>query len=98
MSVWVIINYLKVQTHKPCSNSRVSLPKLARNFLKTKAGAKCPEIGREISKNWVRVNFGRNVQGPKYPLVWCKFGQNVLLVKQSTTTMPIVTNSNMAAS
>ena len=30
-----------------------------------KADPKCPETGHEMSKNRVRVDFGRNVQGPK---------------------------------
>ena len=43
----------------------------------------CPEIGHGMSKNWVLVDFGRNVQGPKYHLLWCRFWRNILLVKQS---------------
>ena len=31
-------------------------------FEQTKAGLKCPEIGHEMSKNWVRVDFGRKVK------------------------------------
>ena len=31
------------------------------------------EIGHEMSKTWVRIDFGRNVQGPKCPLLWCGF-------------------------
>ena len=60
-------------------------------------GPKCLEIGHEMSKNWVRVDFGRNVQGPKYPLLWCGFWRNVLFVKQNTITVKTVTKSNMAA-
>ena len=54
-------------------------------FERTKAGLKCPEIGHEMSETWVQVDFGRNVQGPKCPLLWCGF-RRFLLVTQSTTT------------
>ena len=39
-----------------------------------------------MSKTWVLVDVGRNVQGPKCPLLWCGFRRNILLVSQSTTT------------
>ena len=57
-------------------------------FEQTKADPKCPEIGYEVSKNRVRVDFGWNVQGPiTWDVTWCGVWRNAAKGYWSTRTL-----------